>query len=73
MAKASLAVETALVLPLFFMGMVTLISFMDIYRLQTEHLTKLCERAKQAGMYAYVLEGRDRKILLCRICTVINQ
>ncbi len=57
MAKASLAVETALVLPLFFMGMVTLISFMDIYRLQTEHLTKLCERAKQAGMYAYVLEG----------------
>lgn len=58
MAKASLAVETALVLPLFFMGMVTLISFMDIYRLQTEHLTKLCERAKQAGMYAYVLEGK---------------
>ena len=29
--KGSLAVETALVLPLFFLGMVTLISFMDIY------------------------------------------
>ena len=30
--KGSLAVETALVLPLFFLGMVTLISFMDIYK-----------------------------------------
>ena len=42
------------VLPLFFLGMVTLISFMDIYKLQTEHLTALCTRAKQAGMYAYI-------------------
>lgn len=56
-ARASMAVETALVLPLFFLGMVTIISFMDIYKVQTEHLTKLCEKAKQAGMYAYVLEG----------------
>lgn len=56
-AQASLAVETALVLPLFFMGVITLISFMDIYKVQTEHLTKLCEKAKQAGMYAYVLDG----------------
>ena len=52
--KGSLAVETALVLPLFFLGMVTLISFMDIYKLQTEHLTALCTKAKQAGMYAYL-------------------
>lgn len=53
MKRASLAVETALVLPLFFMGMVTMISFMDIYKIQTEHLTQLCEKAKQTGMYAY--------------------
>ena len=33
--RGSLAVETALALPLFFLGMVTLISFMDIYKLQT--------------------------------------
>ena len=52
--KGSLAVETVFVLPLFFLGMVTLISFMDIYKLQTEHLTALCTRAKQAGMYAYI-------------------
>ncbi len=55
--KASIAVETALVLPIFFLGMVTMISFMDIYKLQTEHLTKLCEKTKEAGMYAYVLDG----------------
>lgn len=57
MARASMSVETALVLPLFFLGVVTMISFMDIYKLQTEHLTKLCERAKEAGMYAYVPDG----------------
>ena len=56
--KASLALETALVLPLFFLGMVTMISFMDIYRIQTEHLQVLCEKTKEAGMYAYVLDGK---------------
>lgn len=55
--KASLAVETALALPVFFLGMITLISFMDIYRIQTEHLQLLCERTKEAGMYAYALDG----------------
>ena len=56
--KASFAVETALVLPVFFLGMVTLISFMDIYQIQTEHLRTLCEKTKEAGMYAYVLDGK---------------
>lgn len=59
--RASLAVETALVLPMFFLGMVTMISFMDIYKLQTEHLVELCENAKRAGMYAYVLEGSGQR------------
>lgn len=56
--KASLALETALVLPMFLLGMVTMISFMDIYRIQTEHLQALCEKTKEAGMYAYVLDGK---------------
>lgn len=51
--RASLTVETALVLPLFFFGVITMLSFMDIYKIQTEHLTKLCQNAKEAGMYAY--------------------
>ncbi|MDO4307975.1 MAG: hypothetical protein Q4C77_14235 [Eubacteriales bacterium] len=52
-----MVVETAMVLPMFFLGMVTIISFMDVYKLQTEHLMKLCEKTKEAGMYAYVLNG----------------
>lgn len=55
--KGSLALETAMVLPLFLLGMVTIISFMDIYRLQTVHLQELCEKAKTAGMYAYSTDG----------------
>lgn len=56
--KASIAVETVLVLPLFFLGMITMISFMDIYRIQTEHFQSLCEKAMEAGMYAYVADSR---------------
>ncbi len=55
--RGSLTLETALVLPLFLLGMVTLISFMDIYRIQTVHLAALCDRVKQAGMYAYGTGG----------------
>lgn len=55
--KAGVALETLLVLPLFFLGLVTVISFMDIYRLETEHLFSLCEAAKKAGMYAYLPDG----------------
>ena len=36
-------------LPLFFFGVLTLLSFMDIYKVQTEHLTGLCQKAKEAG------------------------
>ena len=55
--KASLTLETAMVLPLFFFGVRTLLSFMDIYKVQTEHLTGLCQKAKEAGMYAYGAGG----------------
>lgn len=55
--RGSMAVETVLVLPVFFLAAVTMISFMDIYRLETEHLSVLCGKAKQAGMYAYVPDG----------------
>ena len=48
--RASLTVEAALVLPIFLFGVITLISFMDIYKVQTEHLTELCQKAKEAGM-----------------------
>lgn len=55
--RASLTLETAMVLPLFLLGMITMISFMDIYRLQTQHLTELCQNAMQGGMFAYGTDG----------------
>ena len=59
MKRASLTVETALIVPLFLLGMIMMISFMDIYKIQTEHLTKLCQQAKQAGMYACMTKTKD--------------
>lgn len=55
--KASIGLETAMVLPFFLLGTVNMICFMDVYRIQTEHLSALCQKAKEAGMYAYVLDG----------------
>ena len=59
--KAGLTIEAALVLPLFLMGCITLISFMDVYKVQTEHLSTLCEKAKEMGMYAYGTEENGTK------------
>lgn len=55
--KGSLAVETAFILPIYFLAMVAMISMMDLYKIQTEHLTELCENVKKAGMYAYRSDG----------------
>ena len=52
-ARASLTVECALALPLFFFALTTMISFMDLYRIETVHLTDLCSKAKQAASYTY--------------------
>lgn len=59
--KASLTIEAAFALPLFFFGMLSMISFMDVYMVQTEHLSKLCQNAKTAGMYAYAAGGSEVK------------
>ena len=58
--KASLTLETAMALPLFFFGVLTLLSFMDIYKVQTEHLTGLCQKAKEAGCQEAVFHRGDR-------------
>ena len=52
-SRASLTVECALSLPLFFFAMTTMISFMDLYRTETVHLTDLCGKAKQAAAFTY--------------------
>lgn len=58
--KGSLTVEAAVILPLFFLAMVTLISIMDLLRIQAQTSIALNETAKELGMYAYVSQrGSD--------------
>lgn len=54
--KASLTVEAAVVLPLFLVGMITLIGIMDVCRIQTEQSALLAQRAKVLSMYAYSVQ-----------------
>lgn len=57
--NGSLTVECALVLPLFFLAVVTLTGILDLYRIQIRIQTSLCEGARELGMYAYCREGED--------------
>ena len=54
--KASLTVECAVVLPLFFFAMIILAGLLDLYRTTTMIQSILCESAKELGMYAYCNE-----------------
>jgi hypothetical protein len=53
--QASLTVECAFVLPMFFLGILTMVSFMDLYKLQTEKLVTLCENVKTVGTARYMI------------------
>lgn len=55
--KASLTVESALVLPLFFLTIMVLAGMLDLYRIGILIQASLCEGAKELGMYAYCREG----------------
>lgn len=60
--KGSLTVESALVLPLFFLTMVIFAGILDLYRTGTLIQTSLCESAKELGMYAYCREKGDSPV-----------
>lgn len=62
--KGVLTVELAFVLPLFLMGTLTLVCFMDVMRIQTEKISRLCETAMEMGVYAY---GAGEKIPVIEI------
>lgn len=51
--KASLTVESAFVLPFFFIAVVLIAGMLDLYRIFVLVQTALCEGAKELGMYAY--------------------
>ena len=51
--RASLTVEAAAVLPLFFLGILACISLMNVYALRMETTIGLQEQAEKLGMYAH--------------------
>lgn len=61
--KGSLTLESAWVLPIFLFTVLSLLSFLRIYQLQTEHMTKLCDQAKKAGVYAFFYQEEEREII----------
>lgn len=67
--KGVLTVELAFILPLFLLGTLTLICFMDVMRVQTEKISRLCEKAMELGVYAYTAGERIPVIELPEIYT----
>ena len=67
--RASIAVETVLVLPLFFLGMITMISFMDVYNIFKVSVRK---PKKQVCMPMW-LTIKDQRRLLCLMYIPIHQ
>lgn len=55
--RAVLTVEAALVMPLFMMGICTLLGMIDLYRVQALVKTSLHQSAQELGMYASVEKG----------------
>lgn len=61
--RGSITVECALVLPLFLLGLWTIVSFMGVYQKEGEQLAKLCDKAKELGIYAHLREENPEIIL----------
>lgn len=53
----SLTIEAAFVLPLFFLAMITFISFMNAIGMQVKESAATAQKAKELGMYAYITKG----------------
>ena len=62
--RGSFTVECAFILTAFFLCMTVMISFMEVYQLQTEKLTHLCQTAKETGMYISVSSDAPEEITI---------
>ena len=60
--RGSLTMESACVLPLFLFGLITMIFFMDFYRVETVRLTALCQQAKEEGLAVYTPGARTEEV-----------
>lgn len=57
--SASLTLESAFVFPFFFLTIVILISFLDLFRIQSILTSSLSQSARELGMYAYCTEKNE--------------
>ncbi len=62
--KASLALEAALVVPVFFLCLVTLIQMSDIYRIYAENMVKLQEKAEKTAVMTVMFDEEDNMVSL---------
>ncbi len=51
--RGSFVVEAAAVLPVFLLGILAMVSLMDVWALQTSHLMRACESAKEQAIDAW--------------------
>ena len=51
--SASLTVESAFIFPFFFLAIVILVLFLDLYRIQSVIQASLSQSSRELGMYAY--------------------
>lgn len=76
-SKGSLTVEAAFTVPLFFLAMIILLSFMDLIRVQSRITVSLNESAKILGMYYYAAEeavgGAPMDVTAPRACILFAQ
>lgn len=72
--SASLTVESAFVFPFFFLAIVILVLFLDLYRIQSVIQASLSQSSRELGMYAYCesdTESSCRRSFQCpmhRLC-----
>lgn len=59
LGKASLTVESAAVLPLFFLALLMLVGILDIFRAQAQVTVSLDSSIRELGMYAYSAQGQE--------------
>lgn len=55
--RGSFVVEAAGVLPVFLLGILAMVSLMDVWAMNTRHLMSACESAKEQGIAAWSSEG----------------
>lgn len=74
--SASMTIEAAVVIPVFLLAISTILSILDIYRVQALVKTSLHQSALELGMYAYASEAGHNSpagMISSSVCTIYAQ